>query len=87
MTKLTDQYYFISQQSQETNDGKMLQLSITDSEILSLFATWYQKVEKYTEITKLLEQEKAIAILLKYCEDNHIDHKMFERQDFKLVSK
>ncbi len=87
LNQLTQQYYFIGKNIQESNDGKILQLSITDSEILTLFATWYQSVEKYTEITKLVEVEKARTILINYCETENIKHDIDETTQLKLVTK
>ncbi|PID34835.1 MAG: hypothetical protein CR971_01195 [candidate division SR1 bacterium] len=87
LNNLTDQYYFISKHLQETNDGNILQLSITDHELLQIFATWYERVEKFTEITKLNEVEKAKALLLVYCETEDITHNIDENTQFKLVNK
>ncbi len=87
LNNLIDQHYFISKHLQETNDGNILQLSITDHELLHIFTTWYERVEKFTEITKLNEVEKAKTLLIKYCETENITYNIDENTQFKLVNK
>lgn len=72
LKNLAKDQYFISHNIQNTNDGKLLQLSITDHELLKIFSQWYQSIEKYEEITKVIEQQKAITLLERYFEEHNI---------------
>lgn len=75
---LADEFgIFVAFHIQENNEGKILELSSNDSELLTIFSQWKNSVEKQDEIisiNKVLEEEKAKILLKEYLQESWEEH-------------
>jgi hypothetical protein len=57
---------FLKADKLQTSNGIVYQISCTDYEVLSVFAKWYESVEKFEKITKLVFTDDMKKSLLEF---------------------
>ncbi len=67
---LSDNWIFVKKNIQKTNDGIVYQITSSDFELLRIFASFYQAIEKWLKISKYDDTQKIKDELVEFLKTN-----------------
>ena len=70
INKMRWHWYFVKADKLMNNNGMTYQISTNDYELLEIFAKWYEPVEKFEKISKVIFTQEMKSKLLEFLENN-----------------